>query len=240
MLKIGHRGACGYEPENTLRSFQKAIELGVDVVECDAHLSKDGRVVIMHDDTVDRTTNGSGRIDQLTYGEITELDAGEGEIVPTLEEVIDLCRGKCELNVEVKGIKPAQRVAEIVIEKDFVDQTVVSSNYIKSLKIVKQISPEVRTALLYWATKSRKRQIVFNIASLLTIWLSRRLVSCRAHQAGADTINLSWYLATTNTVRYLHRHNFKLNVWTVNEPEDIKQMKSRGVDGIISNYPDRI
>jgi len=99
---IGHRGARGLEPENTMRSFRKALELGVDYIECDVHMTKDGHIVLMHDHTVDRTTNASGPVNSFTFDEIRKLDAGEGEIIPTLGELLDLARGKVKLHIELK------------------------------------------------------------------------------------------------------------------------------------------
>ena len=94
MIIIGHRGAMGYEPENTLRSFQKALDLGVDMIEFDVHLCKSGELVVFHDEKVNRTTNGQGYIAQKSLEKLKELDAGQGEKIPTLEEVLDLVKGK--------------------------------------------------------------------------------------------------------------------------------------------------
>ncbi|MCK4374153.1 MAG: glycerophosphodiester phosphodiesterase, partial [Candidatus Brocadiae bacterium] len=107
---VGHRGAAGVEPENTLRGFRLAVELGADWTECDVHLTKDGRPVVMHDETVDRTTDGEGPVDSFSWAELRKLDAGgwfageyAGERVPGLEEVLEFARGKARLCVEIKG-----------------------------------------------------------------------------------------------------------------------------------------
>ena len=89
MMKIGHRGACGYEPENTLRSFNKALDLGVDMVEMDAHVCRSGEVVLIHDDTVDRTTDGHGHVADMMFTDLSRLDAGHGEKIPTLEQALE-------------------------------------------------------------------------------------------------------------------------------------------------------
>src|SRR4051794_23137839 len=102
-LNVAHRGASAYEPENTLRAFEKAIELGADMSEIDLHLSKDGELIVMHDYSVDQTTNGHGAIKEMTLEEIKRLDAGQGEQVPTLQEVIDLVRGRNGLYIELKA-----------------------------------------------------------------------------------------------------------------------------------------
>ena len=99
---IGHRGARGLEPENTIRSFQKALELGVDYIECDVHLTKDGHIVLIHDHTLDRTTNETGDVNDYTFEEIRKLDAGKGKKIPTLQELLDLVRGKVKIHIELK------------------------------------------------------------------------------------------------------------------------------------------
>ena len=113
-LKIGHRGACGYEPENTLRSFKKALDLGVDTIELDVHKTKDEATVVIHDEKVDKTTNGTGFVADKSLEEIKKLDAGKGEKIPTLEEVLDLVNRKAQVNIELKGEGTARPVADII------------------------------------------------------------------------------------------------------------------------------
>ena len=110
----GHRGAAGLEPENTLRSFQRALDLGVDAIELDVHLTKDQHLVVIHDATVDRTTDGSGVVGDLTLHKIQQLDAGLGEHVPTLQEVIDLVAHKAILQIELKGLGVEHKVAQTI------------------------------------------------------------------------------------------------------------------------------
>jgi len=238
LLKIGHRGAMGYEPENTLRSFKKAIEQGVDMVECDAHLTKEGHVVIIHDDTINRTTNGKGKVSDLTLKELKEFDAGKKERIPVLQEVIKVCKGKCKLNVEVKGIKPAKKVTEIIVKEKFVKQTIISSNHQESLLEAKKKG--IETALIYWATKTDWGQVIFNLSRILIMPITKRLILRRARNANVGVINLSMHLATRGMINFLHKRGFKANVWTVNDADDIEKMKELGVDGIFSNFPDRI
>ena len=110
MLKIGHRGAKGYVAENTLASFAKALELNVDAIELDVHLSKDGEVVVIHDETIDRTTNKTGLVSDYTAGELIQLG------IPTLREVIQLIDKKCILNIEIKEAAATEKVIEIIEE----------------------------------------------------------------------------------------------------------------------------
>src|SRR3990172_151413 len=114
ILRVGHRGAGGYAPENTLASFRKALELKVDMFELDVRLCRSGEVVVLHDETVDRTTDGSGAAGDLSFSQLKKLEAGRGEKIPTLEEVLELAAGKCGVNIELKGENTEQPVAGII------------------------------------------------------------------------------------------------------------------------------
>ena len=114
ILKIGHRGANGYAPENTLVSFQKALDMNVDGIELDVHLSVDGYLIVMHDETIDRTTNGKGFINQLTLKEITSFRINDTIEIPTLEEVFDLVDKKCFINIELKNHDTAEKVVALI------------------------------------------------------------------------------------------------------------------------------
>ncbi len=126
-LVIGHRGIAGLEPENTLRSFHRAIELGVDYVECDVRLTADRRLVLLHDHSLDRTTNGRGPVAEMDFAQLRQLDAGHGEHVPTLEELLDLIRGRCKAHVELKAEGAEQPVLRLVKQKDMLDHVVLTS-----------------------------------------------------------------------------------------------------------------
>ena len=114
MLRIGHRGACGYEPENTLRSFNHAIQLGVDIVELDVHICQSGEIMVIHDIKVDRTTNGTGFVGDKTLDELKTLDAGKGEQIPTLQEVLDQINRRVKVNIELKGNSTAKPVLKLL------------------------------------------------------------------------------------------------------------------------------
>jgi len=224
MIKIGHRGACGYEPENTLRSFQKAIEMRVPMIEFDVYALGGGEVVVIHDDTVDRTTNGKGYVQKMSFEEIRMLDAGKGEKVPTLQEVLDLVAGKIQVNVELKGEGTAEPVAKII--EEYVhdkgwsyDHFLVSSFNHHELKKFHEICPKVRIGALLSA-------IPLGYATL-------------AEDMGCYSINLDKDFINQEFVADAHGRGLKVFVWTVNEPEDISRMKELEVDGIFTNYPDR-
>jgi glycerophosphoryl diester phosphodiesterase len=225
MLKIGHRGACGYAPENTLLSFRKAIKLKVSMVELDVHICKSGEVVVIHDDVVDRTTNGKGPVAKKILEELKSLDAGKGEKIPTFEEVLILINREFPINIELKGKNTAKPVADL-IEKyvskgrwTYDDFLVSSFNY-KEITLFHQLCKKVKTGYL-----------IKNIPL-------RYIVPAR--KIGAYSINPPLKYITKKIVDKCHSNGFKVFVWTVNNREDIGRMKSLGVDGIFSNYPDRI
>lgn len=225
MLKIGHRGAAGYAPENTLKSFAKGLELKVDMVELDVQLCKTGELIVLHDETVDRTTNGKGRIAGLTFDEARHLDAGEGEKLPTLEEVFDLVNRRAKINVELKVPGTARPVHELieryVAERgwEYTDFEVSSFDHYELLKF-HNLTPQVPTGAL--------------IAGI-PIGLAEFAVKAQASCASMCNEFIS-----AEFIADAHARGLKVYVWTVNEPDEIAKLTDMGVDGLFSNYPDRI
>jgi glycerophosphoryl diester phosphodiesterase len=238
--RIGHRGASGYEPENTLRSFKKALELGVDMVELDVHVCKTGELIVMHNEKVNRTTNGKGKISKKTLSEIKELKISNKEKVPTLQEVVDLTKEKCRLNIEIKDKNAANKVLEIIAKNSIKSPIMVSSNYILPLQILAKKNPTVDRALIFWATKNPFRQKLFGFLCSLLFPVFHFFIFKRAKKARANWINLMYPLASKNFVKKAHFLHYKVAVWTVNKLHAIKKMRHRGVDAIISNFPDRL
>jgi glycerophosphoryl diester phosphodiesterase len=226
MLKVGHRGARGYEPENTLRSFKKAIKLGADMIELDVHTCKSGEVVVIHDEDVDRTTNGRGRVADKTLAELKELDAGKGEKIPTLEEVLDLFEGKIKHHIELKGKNCATCVADTIdryVKTKGLKRSellVISFEHDTLLKQFREASPETPIGLLF-------RRVPDDFAE-------------RAVAMGAEFVALFHKKTTKEIVEVAHNRGLKVIVWTVNEPKEISRAKELGVDGITSDYPDRL
>ena len=144
-LRIGHRGARAYEPENTLRSFAKAIELGVNAIEFDARKTKDNEIVVIHDETVDRTTNGRVLVRELTLAEIKRLVTDKGEKVPTLEEALDFLDRKVKILIELKETGIEDRVLKIVREKGLRDNVIIISFHEDAIKRVREIDEKVET-----------------------------------------------------------------------------------------------
>ena len=150
MILTGHRGAAKLEPENTLLSIQKAIDLGVDQIEIDVHLTCDQHLVVIHDTTVDRTTDGQGAVADFTLAEVKQLDAGKGERIPTLQEVIDLVRGKVILQIELKGPNTAEPVIQAVEQNSLENGVLLTSFVHDRLREARQINPNLRLGAL-WA-----------------------------------------------------------------------------------------
>ena len=225
MLKMAHRGASGYEPENTLRSFKKAIELKSDVIELDVQLTKDNQLVVIHDDLVDRTTNGKGKVMDLTFAEIRKLDAGKGEKIPTLEEVFNLVNKQIKINIELKSKKTAKPVNDLiekyVKEKNWsYEHFLVSSFHFSELKV------------FYGLNKNVKIGVLFEHYPWLYLW--------RTKKVNAYSITPGLKHATSKFVEKAHQKGLKVFVWTANTKEEIEKLKLLVVDGIFSNFPDRI
>jgi len=237
ITSIAHRGASGkgLAPENTLAAFRRAIEIGTDAVEMDVHLSRDGHVVVCHDATLDRTTDRRGAIKDLTLSEIKQADAGScfdpafaGERIPTLKEVLDLIVGKALALIEIKPEDIAREVVRTVEECDAVGHVVLQSFHREVVREVGVLNPQIRSALLIGvrAIEVRHTRAV-------------RLVH-RTTEVGASILSLSHNAATPELLQELHRRGLALYVWTVDEPDELRRMIQIGVDGIISNYPDRL
>jgi glycerophosphoryl diester phosphodiesterase len=225
MQIIGHRGACGYEPENTLSSFQKALELGVSMVELDVYALTTGELVVIHDDRVDRTTDGAGYVLDFSYEALRQLDAGKGQKIPLLSEVFDLIDKKAKVNIELKGVGTAAPVAELIlsykIEKGWSEELfVVSSfNHIELAGFTKRL-PTIQTGALIMG-------IPMDYAAF-------------AEKLGAFSANLSAEFISPEYVRDAHDRGLKVYVYPINNEPEIKRMQALQIDGVFSDYPDKV
>ena len=218
ILKIGHRGAKGYEAENTLASFQKAIDLKVDGIELDVYLCKSGEVVVIHDETIDRTTSGRGFVKNFSAVELKAFG------IPTLNSVFDLINKKCFINIELKAFETADKVVEII--EQYVseklckyDNFIVSSFDWNALQQVNFLNDKIRIGVLT------------NTDLDLAIAFAKFIKAYSVHPY--------YHLLTAENVAKMQSKNFKIYPWTVNELEDIIFVKSLNVDGIITDFPDR-
>lgn len=239
-LKIGHRGASGLLPENTVSAFQKAIDLGADMVELDVHVCRSGELIVIHDETVDRTTNGTGRVKEMTLTEIKSLTIKGGGSIPTLQEVIDATKGKCRLNIEVKKRAAAAKVIELIRQNGIAHETMVSSNYVSALRLLKKRNSDAVGGLIYYSMKTDFRQAVFNALSRLFFPITRRIILWRLRRSEASWANIDKAFVTERFVAYLHERGFQVAPWVVNRSRHIQKMRDCNVDAIMSDYPDRL
>jgi glycerophosphoryl diester phosphodiesterase len=231
-LNIAHRGASAAAPPNTLAAFQKAAELGADGVELDVHLSADGVPVVIHDFTVDATTDGTGPVADLTLAQLKRLDAGStfdpafaGERIPTLEEVLEM-EERLFINIELKtpGLRDSglERAVTALIKRCGTgDRVLLSSFNPFSLRRAKRLAPHIPVGLLY--------------ASDLPLPLRRAwLAPLAPHEARhpEHTMVDARYMA------WARRRGYRVNTWTVDDPEEMRRLIQLGVDGIITNVPD--
>lgn len=231
MLKIGHRGAKGYASENTLFSFEKAIEMGVDGIELDVHLSLDGQIIVIHDDTIDRTTNGKGFVNTLSLQElktfrINEKQASELEQqIPTLNEVFDLVNQTCFINIELKGKGTASAVVAL-IEKYIWEKNWKYANFLVSS--------------FDWNAVQEVRFLNENIPIGILTETNLDLAFSFAKFMKAEAIHPEFHLLTQNNTAQIQAKGIQVFPWTVNEYEAIQKIKTYNVNGIITDFPDRI
>jgi glycerophosphoryl diester phosphodiesterase len=217
-LIVGHRGAAGLEPENTLRSFARAIEIGVDAVELDVYCI-DGQLVVIHDDTLERTTNGHGQVMDTPFDALRRLDAGAGEVIPTLDEVIELIAGRVAINVELKGDGTAAPVARC-IEAHLDAEILVSSFEHAELVRYRRESPNGLVAPLFHKPSTQ----MFDVAAALGAW----------------SINVAGRLATPELLREIGRRGYRSLVYTINERTMAKALRDVGAGGVFTDFPDRM
>lgn len=221
VLRIGHRGAAGHEPENTIKSLLKAVELGCDMTEIDVHVCKTGEVVVIHDEEVFRTTDGNGFVTQMTLEELKSLDAGQGEKIPTLEEVMHALKGRIQLNIELKGQGTPVPVHRIIENSGWEpDQLLITSFDWNMLDEYRELDSEARLGPL---------------AHINAFHAARYAVKIDAY-----CVNPLHRICRRTFVTKTKKKGLRIFPWTVNDPADIERMKEFDVDGIISDYPDLI
>ena len=216
-IKIAHRGASAYEPENTLRSFERAIELKADMIEFDVRYSLDRHLVVMHDEKVDRTTDSTGLVSLKTLSELKELDAGKGESIPTVNEVIELGYGRTKFVIELKENGVEQEVVDIVNHYDLLDDAFVVSFKPHRLKMIKQLEPKLRAGLILFA-------------SLNPVGAAKN--------CGADVVAPFRWFVSRGLVEQARRNGLYTFTWTVDEAPKAYDLKDIGISGIVTNKPD--
>jgi glycerophosphoryl diester phosphodiesterase len=233
ILNIAHQGACQVAPPNTLAAFDKAAELGADGIEFDAHLSADGVPVVIHDFTVDATTDGTGRVSEMTLAELQELDAGSsfdpafaGERIPTLDSVLEIFGDRLLLNIELKSMslcdKGLERATVAQIQRHSLDDVVILSSFNPlSLRRAHKMAPHMALGLLYAPNLP---------LPLRRAWFAF-LAPCKAHHPEHSMVNAR-YMA------WAQRRGYQVNTWTADDPDEMRRLINLGVDSIITNVPD--
>lgn len=219
MWVIAHRGFSGRHPENTLRSFRAAEELGCDMVECDVHATRDGRLVVIHDPTLERTTDGEGPVAARTLQEIRTLDAGEGERLPTLEEVLDAVR--VPVVVEVKAQAALEPLVALYRSRPELSERLWPISFAHPwIKALTGVVAGLTAGVLYAGVP-------------VAPWTL-------AEAAGARILLPSIETASAEEARAAHEHGLYYAVWTADTEEQLRHCVGIGVDGVATNYPNRL
>lgn len=226
-----HRGASAYAPENTLEAFRLAVEQQADGVELDVQLTKDGKVVVIHDETIDRVSSGQGYVKDYTLKELKKMSFNklhpeyQGAKIPTLKEVLELLKPTdLTVNIELKtGIVPykgiEKKVLKLVKKMGMEDRVIYSSFYHPSLLKIKKLNPEAKTGILYSDG-----------------WVR---VPSYAKELGVDAIHpATWHMQAPKLLEKAKKKGLAVHVWTVNDPDLMKSLAEQGVDAIITNNPD--
>ena len=233
LVNIAHRGASAAAPPNTLAAFEKAVELGADGIEFDVHLSADGVLVVIHDFNVDDTTDGSGRVAEMTLAQLKQLDAGSrfdpafaGERIPTLEEVLETVGSRLLLNIELKCFSlrdnGLERAVITQVRQHNLDNRVLLSSFNPlSLRRAKKIAPHIPVGLLY--------------APWLPLPLRRAWLAPLVHHEARHPEHT---LVDAHYMAWARRRGYRVNTWTVNDPNEMHRLIGLGVDGIITPVPD--
>lgn len=218
MKLIGHRGARAIDPENTIRSLKRAISCGADMVEVDVRLTRDKIPVVIHDETVDRTTNGSGYVNEMTAHEICELDAGGGERVPTLDHVLQFIK-KTDINliIEIKEIGIEEVILHSIQNSRMEDSVIVTSFFHPAVKNLKRMVPSIRTGVIFTSLPVRP-------------WIL-------AIDANADVMFPKYIRTTADLVKGAQEHGIAVYPWVVNTREEFLRIVEMGADGIVSDRP---
>ncbi len=234
-----HRGASGFAPENTAAAFRLAAEMGADGIELDVRMTRDGALVVCHDETLERLGGVAQPVAALTLNEVQRLDVGArvdsrfaGERIPTLEEALDVAAARLLVNIEVKIDEPEARVEERIVRllrsRGMLERTVLSSFLPGPLERSKRIEPELATALLY-----SRPELLPEIEALVWGVLSEP-------ELRVDALHPHHRLATPAHVAWVHAEGFGVTVWTVNDDKLMRRLVALGVEGIITDYPDRL
>jgi len=224
-LVIGHRGAMGHETENTLASIQKALDLGVDMIEIDVFKIQSGEIVVFHDERLERLSNAGGSIEEYNIFDLNKVTLEGGHGIPMLQDVLKLINNKVRLNIELKGSDMAERTNFIVDyyikERGWqLENFLISSFKWEELKAFRELNPDIPIAVLTEGDPLKALPV--------------------ARELNAEAINPSYNKLNSGIAEEIRNSGFKIYTWTVNDSIDIEAMKTLQVDGIITNFPERV
>jgi glycerophosphoryl diester phosphodiesterase len=214
-LTVGHRGLMGVEPENTLRSFRRADRAGLDVIELDLHLSKDGELVVMHDAEVDRTTDGTGPVGDLTLAELRGLDAGRGERIPVFTEVVDAVGAP--LQAEIKDRAAARVLAGVIARRGLGERVTVISFHDEALVEIRTLLPHVPLGLVTGRSTPTAPE--------------------RARELGAGLVSCELAHLDEEIVGRCHAAGIRVLAWTVNTDDELARARELRLDGVVTDLP---
>ncbi|WP_421875558.1 glycerophosphodiester phosphodiesterase [Marinoscillum sp.] len=244
---IAHKGASGVAPENTMAAFKLALDMGVDMIELDVRNTHDEEIVVIHDATLDRTTDGTGLVHDYTLEEIRELDAGSwfgnakyaGEKVPTLKEVLDLIDGRCKVLIEIKHMDHphyhdfAEKLIDVIREeKNGYEWIILQSEEVEYLEAAHEYDDHVQT---------KKLMIGEDSTPLLAFYIETKMHLGRAKEDDRmKALNPEYHTLSTRRVFRMHARGFQVYTYSPNERSEMIKMLHMGVDGIITDFPDRL
>ncbi|MHA1771919.1 MAG: glycerophosphodiester phosphodiesterase [Candidatus Thorarchaeota archaeon] len=217
-LVIGHRGAAAHAPENTLLSFETAWKMGADMVELDIQFTSDGQIVCAHDYDLSRICGLDALIHDTDYDTIRSLDAGRGEHIPLLSEVLDFCKGKVGVNIEIKEPGVEEPAYQLVQERHMLDDVLFSSFFHDTLRNIRAIDSKAKIGILYNDHLENTIQYATDLK--------------------ANAINPLFFTITPELVEEAHKAGIKVYAWTVNDEDMMEELLKIGVDGLITDLPD--
>ena len=220
LLRIGHRGAGGHAPENTLAAIERGIALHAHLVEFDVRATSDGQLVLLHDATLDRTTNGHGLIADQLWRDVRQVIGGDGQPLPLLADALRVASGRTGVIIEIKAERIAKQICRTVREVQFSGPVIYTSFLHDELLAVRRENPQAQTMALIEAVPVNRTAF--------------------ATDAQATHVGVAFETLTPSFLKSLHDRSLRVFVYTVNEPADIQRAKAMGVDGIISDYPERL
>ena len=224
-LKIGHRGASDYAPENTLKAYELALQMEADMCEVDVHLTSDGHPVLIHDADVSRTTNGHGKVGGLTLEALRAFDAGQGECVPTLQEAIDLVGDRGGLYIELKGADVEEVVVDVIRQNGYEDRVIVGSFHPDRVRWVRQLAPEIETSCLIWLGMTDWAELCNDVGALYAHF-------CWEKAPEPHT------LLDEALFKIARRYGIGVVIWHEERKYEIAEIIKRPIDAICSNKPD--